>query len=231
LGQWWEVPPEIRGIAFDLDGVLIHSTPIHAWAFQEVLRPLGIHDFVYEQWAGMATSEVMDRVLAEHGIEMDEAGRAGLTARKSALARDRMKQKPPIPEGCTDLLRKLSERFSLGLASAASPSSIAQFLELSQSRHLFNVVLSSEDVPRRKPAPDVYALAASRLNLSPSQMIVVEDAIAGVKAGCEAGAAVWAVLGTASAEELRSAGALYVYNGVLELGNAILNESRRTELR
>jgi HAD superfamily hydrolase (TIGR01509 family) len=216
---------EFSGIAFDLDGVLVNSTPVHVWAFREVLRPLGITQFDYARWAGMTTRETIQRVLAENRIESNDAERIELTAMKTALAREKLRKAPAIMDGCTPLLERLSRQLPLALASSASPDSIELFLDYSRCRPFFSVVLSGSNVERSKPEPDIYELAARLLGLSPDRMLVVEDAVSGVQAGRSAGCEVWGVLGTCRADALRSAGASRVFDSLTDVGRGILDES------
>ena len=76
----------IRGIVFDLDGVLIQSAPSHAAAFQQVFARCGIHDFEYAPYAGWRTSEVIADVLERRGRSESAEAIAGMAREKSRIA-------------------------------------------------------------------------------------------------------------------------------------------------
>ena len=143
-----------RGIIFDMDGVLTDSSPIHAWAFQEVLRPYGIV-VDYPKIAGMRTLDVI-QMMAPAGADA-----VRLAEEKSALALRRMREENPVVPGALDVVERLSARFPLALASSGSPESVGAFLEMNSARSLFQVVLTGSDVKAAKPAPDIYLEACA----------------------------------------------------------------------
>jgi HAD superfamily hydrolase (TIGR01509 family) len=197
--------------------VLIDSSPIHAWAFQQVFARAGVTSFDYSRWAGLRTREVIETVLSESGCRTSAEQRAEMAALKSRLAFERMTAEPPLIPGCSDLLRDLQTRFRLALASSASRPSVELFLERSGCRECFSAVLTGEDVRLPKPSPEVYERAASLLGLLPRQVLVVEDALSGVSAARHAGCRVWAVRGTAGEGDLLEAGAERLVDSVLAL--------------
>jgi len=75
----------IRGIVFDLDGVLIQSAPSHAAAFEQVFAQYGIHDFEYAPYAGWRTSEVIADVLARHGYSVSAEAMAEMAPTHDAV--------------------------------------------------------------------------------------------------------------------------------------------------
>jgi HAD superfamily hydrolase (TIGR01509 family) len=201
--------------------VLIDSSPIHAWAFQQVFSRAGVTGFEYGRWAGLRTREVIDTVLAQSGCHTTAEQRAEMAAAKSRLALERMRAEPPLVPGCADLLRDLQTRFRLALASSASRPSVELFLQHSGCRECFSAVLTGEDVRLPKPAPEVYERAASLLGLLPRQVLVVEDALSGVSAARHAGCRVWAVRGTANGGDLLDAGAERLVDSVLALRDLV----------
>src|ERR1700744_1046273 len=88
----------IRGIAFDLDGVLIHSTGCHRMAFEQVLLPFGIADFSYPHYAGWRTPEVIAAEFQRCGIAADDAAIRAAADRKTKLARQMLIEKNPVAE-------------------------------------------------------------------------------------------------------------------------------------
>src|ERR1700726_4877335 len=207
----------IRGVIFDLDGVLIQSAPSHAAAFEHVFARLGIHDFEYAPYAGWRTREVVADVLARRGRTVGAEVIADLAREKSRLARQLLEASHPISKDCESTLAELAGGFHLALASSGSRSSVDAFLKSTGSRSLFGSVLSGEDVTYAKPDAETYLRSAERLGIDASQCLVVEDAPAGIAAAGAAGCQVVAVAGTCSAEALRNAGAGQVVADLREL--------------
>ncbi len=197
----------VRGVIFDLDGVLILSSPSHRAAFEEVFRDHGITGFDYSRYAGWRTPEVVEHVFAQHGRRIDAAEIERLATAKSRLAREMLQRQKPLAPGCECALAQLASVYPLALASSGSRSSVDAFLKLSGSRSLFRAILSGDDVANAKPDPEIYLRSALQLGLPPDACLVVEDAVSGVQAARAAGACVIAIEGTCSAEDLRTAGA------------------------
>src|SRR5436190_2196322 len=85
-----------KGILFDMDGVLVDSSAIHAAAFQQVLNSIGIQDFLYAPYAGMRTADVIEDVLLRHGLAPDPDEIARLGAAKSSLAAAKLDAENPL---------------------------------------------------------------------------------------------------------------------------------------
>jgi len=173
----------IRGIVFDLDGVLIQSAPSHAAAFKQVFARCGIHDFEYAPYAGWRTPEVIADVLARRGRTASAEAIAEMAQEKSLLARQLREANYPLAKNCEATLAELASGYHLALASSGSRPSVDAFLKLTGSRSLFRSVLSGDDVTHAKPAPEIYVRSAEGLGVDPAECLVVEDAVAGVAAG------------------------------------------------
>jgi len=207
----------IGGIVFDLDGVLMDSTPCHRAAFEQVFQSLGIQEFDYSRHAGWRTEDVIREVLAQAGRSASEELVAAASQEKRSLARQAMLKAGVASPSCRPVLERLAEKHRLGLASSGSRQSVDFFLQQSGLRELFLTVLSCEDVRHAKPAPEMYEKTFEALGLSPWQCLVVEDAAAGVLAGKMAGATVTGLKGTCSEDELIGAGADAVLGSLEEL--------------
>ncbi len=207
----------IRGIVFDLDGVLIQSAPSHAAAFQQVFARLGIHDFEYAPYAGWRTPEVVKDVLDRRGRSESAEAVADMAREKSRIARELLEASRPLAKDCEATLAELAGGLPLALASSGSGSSVDAFLKLTGSRSLFRSILSGEDVSNAKPDPEIYVRSAEGLGLDARECLVIEDASAGVAAARAAGCPVVAVAGTSSAEALLAAGADRVIADLSEL--------------
>ena len=115
-------------------------------------------------------------------------------------------------DGVPGLLAELRRRgFRLALASSADRIKVDSSLKAAGiSCELFDVLLSGNDVERKKPHPDIYLKACEELNLAPGSALVIEDALNGVEAAKAAGCLCCAVTTSFSEEDLRAAGADYI---------------------
>jgi beta-phosphoglucomutase len=209
------------GIVFDMDGVLLNSSPIHAAAYQEALASLSIRTFSYSRVAGMRSSDGVRAVLKENAIDLPDEQIADLAQRKSRIALARITRENPIVPGATAVLRALADRLKLALASSASEAGVNGFLDRNELRPLFQCVVHSGDVRNAKPSPEIFELAIRRLGLRAADSLVVEDAIAGIQAAKAAGAVACGIPSTCCADDLVRAGADLIIDeleDLLEIG-------------
>lgn len=196
-----------RAIVFDMDGVLLHSSPIHDAAYREALHALPILDFCYSRVAGMRSLDGVRAILNRNHISLPEERIHALASEKSRIALAQIMAQNPIVPGAGDLLRNLTRRFLLALASSASAASVETFLDRNDLRGAFHCVVHSGDVRNAKPSPEIFTLAIGRLGIAPASSLVVEDAVSGIQASKAAGAPACGIPSTCCAEELVRAGA------------------------
>jgi beta-phosphoglucomutase len=200
-----------------LDGVLLDSFHIHEKAFRTVLAPTGISDFDYRRVTGMRTDEAIRQTFSERGMYLSEQQLASLSAEKSRMAREWIAAENPVMPACGEVVERLSQGFRLAVASSASKATAKMFLERNGLTEKFECVVFGEDVRKAKPAPEIYELACRKMGLAPSECLVIEDAVSGVKAGKAAGATVWGIPTTCAAEDLLAAGADRVIDRLSDL--------------
>jgi beta-phosphoglucomutase len=217
----------ILALAFDLDGVLWESTGSHRAAFEQVLRREGIENFDYGPYAGMRTTDVMRNVFEQRGRNLEPGEYERLAGEKSRLAREFIKRDAPLAAGCREVLAALRASHRLGLASSGSRSSVELFLEMSQTRDCFTSVLSGDDVRRAKPDAEIYLRTAAALAVAPGEMLVVEDAVSGVRAACAAGSpALGLSRDPEQAGRLLAAGAVEVVAELKEIVSSVSRMNR-----
>lgn len=190
-----------------MDGVLLDSSPIHDAAYQEALRSVPISNFRYSRVAGMRSADGMRVIFVDSGIECTDERIAELAAAKTRIALERILAENPVVPGAIHVLKALSARMPLALASSASEVSVKAFLARNSLESVFGCALHAGDVRIAKPAPDIFRLAIERLGLAPADAMVVEDAVAGIQAAKAAGAIACGIPSTSPAVELRAAGA------------------------
>jgi HAD superfamily hydrolase (TIGR01509 family) len=176
----------IEAVVFDLDGVLIDSE--HVW--DEVRQKLAEErggrwsDTASRDMMGMSSLEWSRYMREEVGLpEEPEEISAEVVRRLEARYRSEL----PLIAGSEHALERLAEHWPLGLASSSNRELIDLVLELSDLGRLFRATVSSEEVPRGKPAPDVYLEAARRLGADPARCAAVEDSENGIRAAKAAG--------------------------------------------
>ena len=182
----------IEAVIFDLDGVLIDSEPVWEQVRRQVVAEHGGH------WAADAQQRMMGMSTGEWARYLSEDLGAGLPPDAvAALVIDRMAaryaERLPLMPGAAEAVRRLAASWPLGLASASPPSLIDAVLDAASLRQSFVTVLSAEDVPHGKPAPDIYLAAAERLGLRPERCVAVEDSTNGLRSAAAAGLRVIAV--------------------------------------
>ncbi|MEA2448704.1 MAG: hypothetical protein QOG63_636 [Thermoleophilaceae bacterium] len=182
----------IAAVVFDNDNVLIDSEELWAEAREEITREHGGH------WRGSAQREMMGMSSQEWSrwlhdelgvrLEPEEISRA-VVERLDAVYRERLALMP----GAAEAVERAAARWPLALASSSNLPLIELALELSGLRRFFEAVVSSEEVARGKPAPDVYLEAARRLGVPAERCAAVEDSTNGLLSAHAAGMRVIAV--------------------------------------
>ena len=182
----------IEAVVFDLDGVLLDSEEIWDRAREELARERGgrWHDRAQRDMMGMSSTEWSRYMHETVGLpEPPEEINREVVERLSATYREQL---PALP-GARAAVERLPARWPLGLASSSNRELIDLALELLGVQHLFAATVSSEEVARGKPAPDVYLEAARRLQFDPANAAAVEDSNNGILAAKAAGMRVLAI--------------------------------------
>ena len=182
----------IEAVVFDLDGVLIDSEPVWEQARRGLVAERGGH------WAPDAQRRLMGMSTPEWARYLSEDLGVGLPPDQvAALVVDRMaasyREHIPLLPGAVDAVRRIAARWPLGLASSAAAELIETALEASGLRSCFQVTMSTEQVARGKPAPDIYLAVADRLGAAPAGCAAVEDSSNGLRSAAAAGLHVIAI--------------------------------------
>jgi HAD superfamily hydrolase (TIGR01509 family) len=181
-----------EAVIFDLDGVLIDSESLWDQARREVVEGVG------RPWPAGATEAMMGMSSGEWSNYLRDAlgvplGATEINERVVQRLLTHYQQHLPVLPGAPEAVRRLAERWPLGLASSSNRPVIDAVLARSGLAEFFAVTVSSEEVGRGKPAPDVYLEAARRLGVLAAACVVVEDSANGILAGVSAGMTVVAI--------------------------------------
>jgi len=179
-------------VVFDLDGVLIDSEPV----WDEVRRGLATeHGRPWPEDAttamqGMSTSEWSRYLVDTVGVS---APPDQVAAEVIARMDKRYREQVPLLPGAVDAVRRTADHWPLAVASSSPPPLIRRVLDSAGIADRFQALVSSEEVERGKPAPDVYLAAADRLGVPATDCAAVEDSTDGVRAAYAAGMTVLVV--------------------------------------
>ena len=182
----------IRAVVFDLDGVLVDSEPVWEQVRRGLVAERGGH------WAPDAQRRIMGMSTQEWARYLSEDLGVGLPPEQVAeLVIDRMaarySEHVPLLAGAADAVHRIAARWLLGVASSSPLTLIETVLRLAGLRSCFSVVMSTEQVARGKPAPDIYLAVTAGLGFPPSECAAVEDSSNGLRSAAGAGLRVIAV--------------------------------------
>jgi beta-phosphoglucomutase len=178
----------IRGVLFDMDGVLADSEQYICKAAIMMFAEIGLnvkpHDF--KPFVGTGENRYIGGVAEKYRLKVDiEKVKARTYEIYRTIIRGNLK---PLP-GATSMVDMCRNK-GLKLALATSADTVkmeANLTEIGIAPELFDAIITGLDVVNKKPFPDIYILAAERIGLPPEECLVVEDAMSGIKAAKSAG--------------------------------------------
>ena len=184
--------PVIDAVVFDLDGLLIQSEEVWDEVRERYVRERGgrYDEEIQRAMMGMSAPEWSRFLHEEAGVpdEPEQINRDVVERMLEAYRRDL-----PLLPGAVEAVRRAAERYRLALASSSNRVLFEEALRLAGLEDCFRVTVSSEEVARGKPAPDVYLAAAERLGVPAERCAAVEDSQAGIRSAKAAGMRVIAI--------------------------------------
>jgi HAD superfamily hydrolase (TIGR01509 family) len=181
-----------EAVVFDLDGVIVDSEQVWDDVREVYARETGgtYTDRAARDMMGMSSVE-WSRYMA------DVLGVPGTPEEISAAVVERMLERygedPPLIPGSVDAVRRIAARWPVGIASSSNPELIEVIVRAAGLGDVLQIAVSSQAVPRGKPAPDVYLEAARRIGAEPTRCGAVEDSRNGIRSAKSAGMRVVAV--------------------------------------
>jgi beta-phosphoglucomutase family hydrolase len=174
-------------LILDMDGVVIHSNPIHRRAWEVFNRRYGLETTVemHERMFGRRNDDIIRDFFGD-GLTPAEITSRG--AAKEEVYREMVGGR--VEEALVPGIREFLERHAgslLGLATNAEPANVNFLLDASGLRRYFRVIVDGHQVKHPKPDPEIYLLISRLLRTSPANCIVFEDSFSGVKAARSAG--------------------------------------------
>ncbi len=197
--------PSPRAVIWDMDGVIADTAPFHFQAWQKTFSQRGVQ-FTEEDFNhtfGLRNDSIIRKIL---GDKISPQDIEAIAQEKEAIFRSLLPPSlPPFP-GVISLLKALKEvGFKIALASSAPKENLNLLTTNLGIRNYFEVIVSDKEVTEGKPNPQLFLLAAERLKVPPQNCLVIEDAIAGVKAAKAANMKCIAVTNTHPRESLNQA--------------------------
>ena len=182
----------IEAVVFDLDGVIVDSEPVWEQVRRQVVAEHG------GRWAPDAQQRIMGMSTGEWARYLSQDLGVGLPPETVAATviegmRARYRAGVPLMPGAAEAVRTLAARWPLGLASSSPPALIDAVLDSAGLGECFTAALSTEQVDRGKPAPDIYLAVTARLGHPPDRCAAVEDSTNGLRSAAAAGLRVIAV--------------------------------------
>jgi HAD superfamily hydrolase (TIGR01509 family) len=188
---------KIKAVLFDLDGVLVDATEWHYEALNRALGLFGYNIARYEHlttYNGLPTKRKLEMLSVEKGFPR------GLHPLVNKIKQKYTRE--VILHNCTPVFEKefmvhqlKREGYKLAVCSNSIRESVELMLTGSGILHLFDFILSNEDVAKAKPDPEIYLAACRRLGIQPGEAVIVEDAPHGVEAAKRAGGVLCQVAG------------------------------------
>jgi HAD superfamily hydrolase (TIGR01509 family) len=182
----------IEAVIFDLDGVIVDTEQVWDDVREQLVRERGgrWHDGAQAAMMGMSSTEWSRYLHEELGLAASPQELNDEVVRRML---QRYREHLPLIEGAVAAVRRLAGEFTVAVASSSNRPLIEAVLAEAGIADLFAAVVSSEEVARGKPAPDVYLEAARRLGVEPGRCAAVEDSSNGIRAAHAAGMRVLAL--------------------------------------
>ena len=196
----------IKGVLFDMDGVLVDSEEFICRAGIEMFREKGlvVHSEDFKPFTGMGENRYLGGVAEKYGFPYDiERDKARTYEIYRKVVHGRLEALPGVDE----FIQKC-RALGLKLAVASSADKIKVMINLREiglPSSLFDAIIDGQQVERKKPFPDIFLRASDEIGLMPGQCLVVEDAVSGVRAAREAGCRCLALTTSFDREQLREA--------------------------
>jgi len=174
-------------VIFDMDGVLADTGPIHYESWVKLAKQIGVKfskrffNLTFGQQSISITRELVGPKIKQEVVEKW----ANL---KELYYREMVKDELKLLPGALDLIKELHARnFKLAVGSSGPPENVDLLLSTLNIKDYFDVIITAAEVKNGKPAPDVFLIAAEKLNIKVDNCLVIEDAPVGITAARKAG--------------------------------------------
>jgi beta-phosphoglucomutase len=179
----------IRAVLFDFDGVVVQSEPLHKRTFLELLAPYGVsvtEQRWYKEFAGTGSRHIFEVLVREFNLGLDVDL---LVAKRKAVYEARVRAgELSITPGAREFVSKQKARgLRVAVVSGSHRTNIQAAFDTLGLTGLFDIVISGDDIPERKPDPGPFLRAAKMLGIAPRDCLVIEDSYSGCESAKRAG--------------------------------------------
>ncbi|MBN2316213.1 MAG: HAD family phosphatase [Sedimentisphaerales bacterium] len=203
---------ELYGLIFDVDGVIADTEPVNARAtirvFEDMFDVKGVRPEDFEAGIGKGAERYILAAADVHAVKLtDEQVKDAAVLREKYIIKIIQEESLPAFPGVLALINAALQRYDLRLAIATSASLELSraILESAKVPHKKMVYVTGSEITRKKPNPELFLTAASRMDIKPVRCVVIEDAPSGVQAAKAAGAQCIAVTNSVPADKLQEA--------------------------
>lgn len=203
---------KLYGLIFDVDGVIADTEAVNARASIKVFADLfGVEGVVrkdFEAGLGRGAEEYVKAAATIHGLELtDEQVEKATQLRQEYFLKILREEPLPALPGVLELMEKAMQRgdFRVAIATSGTLEKSRAVLEAAKIPYRKMVYINGNDVKKKKPDPELFLVAASRMEIKPKNCVVIEDAPNGVQAAKAAGSKCIAVINSTDADNLRQA--------------------------
>jgi len=202
----------LYGLIFDVDGVIADTEPVNARitirVFEEMFGLKGVKTEDFEAGIGKGAERYIQAAAEVHTMKLtDEQVKAAAQLREQYLIKAIREESLPAFPGVLELMNEALQRqdFRLAIATSASLELSRAILESAKVPFQKMVYVTGSEITRKKPDPELFLVAASRMGIKPANCVVFEDAPSGVQAAKAAGAKCIAVTNSTTAANLSEA--------------------------
>lgn len=182
-----------KAVFFDLDGTIANTNPYWRIAFENVLKVVAAQgysfDIVQSESGASNIYDLWDYTISHYNIKSHLTINELAEKTINELAQTLRTIKLYIRPGFWDLVFKLKADLSLktGLVSNSTSTAVNILLTELNAKGAFDIIVTGDDVKKKKPDPQIYLLAAQKLGIKPKEVLVFEDSLYGVKSAIDAG--------------------------------------------
>ena len=222
----------IKGFIFDLDGVIVDTARYHYTAWKKLANSLGfdITESQNENLKGVSRAESLEYILSLGNLTLDATEKQRLSNLKNSWYVEYIggMDKSELLPGSEELLGEIS-RLNLKISLGSASKNSKRILKATGIGHLFDAIIDGTVTTESKPHPQVFLMGAEALNLNPSECVVLEDSINGIKAANTGG---FVSIGIGDSAILHEADVIFPSLdgiGVAEINAAVADKNIKTE--
>ncbi len=176
----------MKAIIFDMDGVIADSFKLHIKVQTQLSKKHKLYSTLINDLVGVKVNEVFKKLAKEKKRKLSEKQVKELTEEYWEIVNSKISSIKPMLNIKPLMIKLKDNGFRLAIASSSKKKYVHSLLNNFKIRSFFEVIITGDQVKKGKPNPEIFLLAARRLNALPEECIVVEDSVSGMKAAKKA---------------------------------------------